>query len=59
MGTLFRYMYDGRVDIPPDDSVAELVVVADMYDFSGLKDALSFIIKRDKCHFFHKVHVYL
>ena len=55
MRAVFRYMYGGTIDLPPDASLAELVVVADMYAITGLKDVVSFIVKRDKCHFFHKV----
>ena len=54
-------MYGGTihsVDLPPDVSLAELVVVCDMYAVTGLKDVISYIIKRDKCHFFHKVYTY-
>ena len=51
------YMYGGVVELSVSCDLAELVRVADMYGIQGLRDIAVFVIKRDYCHFFHKVRL--
>ncbi|XP_077986495.1 uncharacterized protein LOC144440913 isoform X2 [Glandiceps talaboti] len=48
------YIYGGVMEDPTDTSIGELVQMSDMYGLDGLKDNAAFILRRDKCHFFHK-----
>ncbi|XP_070532736.1 BTB/POZ domain-containing protein 8-like isoform X2 [Ptychodera flava] len=53
LGALY-YIYGGVMEEPHETSVGELVQMSDMYGLDGLKDNAAFILRRDKCHFFHK-----
>nr|XP_002739164.1 PREDICTED: uncharacterized protein LOC100378136 [Saccoglossus kowalevskii] len=48
------YVYGGVMEHPNDANIGELVQMSDMYGLDGLKDNAAFILRRDKCHFFHK-----
>lgn len=49
------YIYGGVAELSAVCDVGELVMLADMYGIVGIKEIATFVIKRDYCHFFHKV----
>ena len=49
------FVYGGPAELSPACSLGELVVVGDMYGISGIKQIATFLLRRDYCHFFHKV----
>ena len=54
---LMLFLYGGVLVLPSKDASAdlmELFLVADMYGVSSLNKVLSFYLRRDLCHFFHK-----
>ncbi|GFO16760.1 BTB/POZ domain-containing protein 8 [Plakobranchus ocellatus] len=54
---LLLFLYGGLVTLPIDDAsmdLLDLFLVADMYGVSSLNKVLSFYLRRDLCHFFHK-----
>lgn len=50
------FIYGGVYNLLPSCSLLELVTIADMYGLDGLKDVVTFELKK-QCHFFHKVGV--
>ena len=53
------YLYGGVTDISKSCSLSELLLVADMYGIEGLKEVISFHLRKEYCHFFHKVCTFL
>lgn len=49
------YLYGGVTDIIESCTISELIMVADMYGLEGLRDVVLYNLRRDYCHFFHKV----
>ena len=47
-------MYGGTPEFT-ELSLTEVAAVADMYDLESMKLQLILCLKKDKCHFFHKV----
>ena len=52
----FVYLYGGIPDIDlVSTDLVELLTIADMYGLDGLKDIISFLMRK-ACHFYHKVN---
>lgn len=51
---LLLYLYGGVIDLIDNCDMVELLVIADMYGIDGLKDAVNFNLRYDRCHFFHR-----
>ena len=49
------FMYGGVSDIGGAISLLDLITLADMYGVQGLSQVVAFLIKKENCHFFHKV----
>lgn len=52
------YLYGGVTDLIDSCTLSELIMVADMYGLDGLRDVVLYNLRRDYCHFFHKVTNY-
>ena len=52
---MLQYIYGGRLDISPYCSMLEVAAMADMYGLGGLQEIVAYNLKRNRCHFFHKV----
>ena len=52
---MLLYIYGGVLDLDPACSIGGSVMVADMYDITGMKSIVSLALNKDYCHFFHKV----
>ena len=53
------FMYGGVSDIGGAISLLDLITLADMYGVQGLSQVVAFLIKKENCHFFHKVCMYV
>ncbi|KAL5012651.1 hypothetical protein ScPMuIL_011202 [Solemya velum] len=54
MVQVLLYLYGGVIDTTTTCNFSELVMMADMLGLDGLKEVVSYAIKKELCHFFHK-----
>ncbi|KAL3870352.1 hypothetical protein ACJMK2_038422 [Sinanodonta woodiana] len=48
------YLYGGVSEVSESCTLGELIMMADMYGMEGLKEIVSFNLRMEYCHFFHR-----
>ncbi|KAK3588283.1 hypothetical protein CHS0354_030894 [Potamilus streckersoni] len=48
------YLYGGVSEVNESCTLGELIMIADMYGMEGLKEIVSFNLRKEYCHFFHR-----